>query len=70
MITVDNADIMATLLALKKDVEHANRGVVMRMTFASASEAHILAKEIGQAGVGVILSPVRPFPGFWESQRM
>lgn len=69
VIQVHSADIMATLIGLKKDVEDA-RGTTVRMTFAGASEAHILAKEIGEAGVGVILNPARPFPATWKSKRM
>lgn len=40
------------------------------MTFVGASEAHILAKEIGHAGIGVILRPIRPFPYTWKSKRI
>lgn len=40
------------------------------MTLTGATEAHILAKEIGEAGIGVILNPVRPFPYVWDSRRM
>jgi len=37
---------------------------------SGASEAHLLAKEIGRAGVGVILNPSRPFPNEWRSRRI
>lgn len=30
----------------------------------------MIAKEIGEAGVGVILIPSRPFPMTWKSKRM
>lgn len=60
---------MASLIALKQEVE-AQTGHAMAMTFAGASEAHLLAKEIGDNHVGVILTPSRPFPFTWESQRM
>ncbi|KAG5721025.1 hypothetical protein E4T56_gene1508, partial [Termitomyces sp. T112] len=42
----------------------------IKFTFTGASEAHLLAKEIGEAGIGVILAPSRPFPGTWESRRI
>lgn len=45
-------------------------GSAIQMTFSGASEAHLLAKEIGVAGVGVIVSPARPFPSTWEMRRM
>jgi len=60
---------MASLIHLKKEIE-TEHGTVLQMTFAGAGEAHILAKEIGAAKVGVILNPVRPFPGAWKSRRM
>lgn len=47
VIEVDSADIMASLLILKMDVE--NRiGSRMRMVFSGAQEAHILAHEISE----------------------
>lgn len=38
---------MATLLRLKAEVEET-RGTNMKMVFSGASEAHILAEEIGE----------------------
>jgi len=40
------------------------------MVFSGAAEAHLLAKEIGKAGVGVILNPSRPFPSIWDRRRI
>lgn len=40
------------------------------MTIAGAAEAHLLAKELSKASVGVILTPARPFPYAWEYRRM
>lgn len=48
VIEVGNADIMATLLILKARVE-AKLGSQMRMVFSGATEAHLLAEEIGAA---------------------
>ena len=47
IIEVSSADIMATLLQLKSDLED-QRGVRMKMVFAGATEAHLLAVEIGK----------------------
>ncbi|KAF7355475.1 Carbohydrate esterase family 9 protein [Mycena sanguinolenta] len=67
VIDVDNADIMATLLILKAEIE--NRfGSRMRMVFSGAAEAHILAKEIRDANVGVILE-AKPVVGVWDNRR-
>ncbi|KAA1466778.1 hypothetical protein DENSPDRAFT_766715 [Dentipellis sp. KUC8613] len=69
VVHVDSADPMARLLELKKEVEN-NRGSRMQMVFAGATEAHLLAKEIGDAGVGVILIPSRPVPMTWDDRRI
>jgi len=69
VIQVHSADIMASLINLKKEIE-TEHGKLIQMTFAGASEAHILAKEIGTAKVGIILNPARPFPGTWKSRRI
>ena len=68
VIEVQSADVMASLINLKKEVEERS-GTTLRVTFTGANEAHLLAKEIGEAGIGVILAP-RPFPGSWKSRRM
>ncbi|PPQ65659.1 hypothetical protein CVT26_000291 [Gymnopilus dilepis] len=69
VIEVQSADIMASLINLKKEVEERS-GTTLRVTFTGANEAHLLAKEIADAGVGVILNPSRPFPGTWKSRRI
>ncbi|TDL21140.1 hypothetical protein BD410DRAFT_316586 [Rickenella mellea] len=69
VVHVENADIMATILQLKADYEvEASRKLVL--TFAGAAEAHLLARQIAEAGVGVIVSPSRPFPGLWDQRRI
>ncbi|KAJ3886963.1 carbohydrate esterase family 9 protein [Lentinula edodes] len=69
VIGVHSADIMASLIQLKSEITKET-GSEIQMTFAGASEAHMLAKEIGAAGVGVILSPARSFPFFWDMRRI
>ncbi|KAK7032843.1 carbohydrate esterase family 9 protein [Favolaschia claudopus] len=69
VVEAHSADIIATLIRLKKEIEHAH-GKNLKMTITGASEAHLLAEELGAAGVGVILNPARPFPLFWEFRRI
>ncbi|KAG1855024.1 hypothetical protein F4604DRAFT_1801268 [Suillus subluteus] len=69
VVDVESADIMATLLRLKDEYE-AHSGRELRMTFAGATEAHILAHEIARAGVSVIVTQSKPFPSTWEQQRI
>ncbi|KAJ6555140.1 hypothetical protein DFH09DRAFT_1038104 [Mycena vulgaris] len=68
VVGVHNADIMATLLHLKAEHD-ATASRPLRLTFAGALEAHLLASQIGKAGVSVIVAPGRPFPRTWEMRR-
>jgi len=69
VVEAHNADIMATLIMLKQEVETNSRGEI-RLTISGASEAHLLAKDLGEANIGVILSPPRSSPLVWEQRRM
>ncbi|KAK2463226.1 hypothetical protein APHAL10511_004881 [Amanita phalloides] len=69
VVDVDSADIMSSLIQLKEDIE-AYAGSKTRFVFSGASEAHLLAKQIGEANIGVILNPSRPFPSEWRSRRI
>ncbi|EGN99656.1 hypothetical protein SERLA73DRAFT_159873 [Serpula lacrymans var. lacrymans S7.3] len=69
VVDVKSADIIATLLVLKRDVEAAS-GTPIKMTLFRAAEAHLLAKEIAEANVGVIVTPPRSFPYTWEGRRI
>ncbi|KAF7334287.1 Carbohydrate esterase family 9 protein [Mycena sanguinolenta] len=68
VVHAESADVIASLLALKKEVEEV-KGSIIRLTLAGATEAHLLAREIGKAGVGVIVMQ-RPFPTTWEQKRI
>jgi len=69
VVEAQNADIIASLIQLKNEVK-AWTGVDIQLTVTGAAEAHLLAKELGEASIGVILTPSRPFPDTWESRRM
>ncbi|KAJ8582701.1 composite domain of metallo-dependent hydrolase [Rhizopogon salebrosus TDB-379] len=69
VVQVQNADIIASLIQLKNEVK-AQTSTDIQLTIAGAAEGHLLAKELGEAGVGVILTPSRPFPNVWESKRI
>ncbi|KAF8806405.1 carbohydrate esterase family 9 protein [Phlegmacium glaucopus] len=69
VIEAHSADIIATLITLKKEVEDTTR-IEMRLTITGGAEAHLLAKELSAANVGVILTSSRPFPYVWEGRRI
>ena len=66
---MEDADIMASLLRLKKEYED-HTGKQLWLTFTGATEAHLLADELAQANVNIVLTPTRPFPTSWEQRRM
>lgn len=69
VVDVASADIIATLLDLKNEVDGAT-GAKLRLVLSRATEAHLLAPALARANVGVILVPTRPFPGTWDSVRL
>ncbi|OCH88874.1 carbohydrate esterase family 9 protein [Obba rivulosa] len=69
VIDVDSADAMTSLIELKREVESRFLRPI-KMTFTGGAEAHILAKEISEAGISVVLYPSRPFPSTWEQRRI
>ncbi|KAH9083405.1 carbohydrate esterase family 9 protein [Lactarius deliciosus] len=69
VIETHSVDVIATLIELKREFE-ARTGRPLRLTIAGATEAHLLASELAEAGVGVVLTRARPFPGSWEQRRI
>lgn len=69
VVEAHSADVIATLILLKKEVESEKRTAI-KLTITGAAEAHLLAKELRDADVGVIVNPPRPFPYVWEDRRM
>jgi hypothetical protein len=69
VVTAHSADVIASLIALKKEVEETKKAV-MKLTIVGASEAHLLAAELAEAHVGVFLNPPRQFPYTWEHMRI
>ncbi|KAI0819971.1 hypothetical protein BC628DRAFT_1399702 [Trametes gibbosa] len=69
VVNVASADIMTTLIALKKEVEKQT-GSAIKLTIASASEAHLVASQLGEANIGVIVTPARSFPYTWDERRL
>ncbi|KAH8822344.1 carbohydrate esterase family 9 protein [Flagelloscypha sp. PMI_526] len=69
VVEADNADIIASLILLKAEVE-ATMLRKMRMVISGGEEAHLLARQLAEAGVGVIVSPVRSLGRKWETRRI
>ncbi|KAF8630679.1 hypothetical protein AX15_002823 [Amanita polypyramis BW_CC] len=69
VIEAHSADVIATLVILKKEVELENKKTI-QMTITGAAEAHMLASELAEARIGIILTPSRPYPKNWERRRI
>ncbi|KZS92638.1 carbohydrate esterase family 9 protein [Sistotremastrum niveocremeum HHB9708] len=69
VVEVDNADNIGALLALKSEIESISM-TKMKFTISGGTEAHLLAEQIAEAGVGVIVRPSRPFPITWDKRRI
>ncbi|KAJ4497806.1 hypothetical protein C8R41DRAFT_758876 [Lentinula lateritia] len=69
VVEVHNADIMASLIMLRAEVD-AKIGGQMRMVFVGATEAWLLAKELSRARVGVILTSLKPVAATWDQRRI
>lgn len=69
VVYAQSADVIASIIRVKEEIEKKTK-TSMRLTIAGAAEAHLLAKELGKAGVGVIVIPSRPFPYTWEYRRI
>ena len=60
VVETHNADIIATLILLKQEIEEET-GHAMKLTVVGGTEAHLLASELAAADVGVVLVPPRAF---------
>jgi hypothetical protein len=69
VVHTDNVDVIATLLDLLDELRQ-NVEAEIKLTISGGAEAHLLAKELGVAKVGVILTRPRPFPIRWSGQNM
>jgi hypothetical protein len=68
VVHVNSADIVANLIQIKADYEETTEKR-LQLTFAGGAEAHLIAGEIAEAGVSVIVMRPRPYPGTWDRSR-
>ncbi|KAK8155039.1 hypothetical protein BKA80DRAFT_304450 [Phyllosticta citrichinensis] len=68
VISVDSADTTASILRVKGAVEQAaNRKI--RLAIVGGAEAHLVAKELAAADVGVVLAPLLQYSQAWDQRR-
>lgn len=71
VISAHNADVIAALLRVKSDVEkviHSPKCNV-RLVIVGGAEAHLVASELADAAVGVVLAPIKSFGVSWDQRR-
>lgn len=75
-ITVHSADTIAAILDVKDAVEeaifnlgNAERETKLRIVIVGGAEAHLLADELSNTDVGVILAPLLSFATSWDQRR-
>ncbi|EJD52321.1 hypothetical protein AURDEDRAFT_111071 [Auricularia subglabra TFB-10046 SS5] len=66
IVQADGADIVASLIELKNDI---GRDSKLKLAISSAAEAHLLAKELASANIGIIAFP-RTYPVTWDQRRV
>ncbi|KAL8291602.1 hypothetical protein RQP46_001860 [Phenoliferia psychrophenolica] len=62
------ADTIATIILLKREVEKES-GKPLKWIIHGGQEAHLVANELAEADISVILSPPRAFPESWDERR-
>ncbi|KAK8038696.1 hypothetical protein PG993_007107 [Apiospora rasikravindrae] len=67
-ITVHSADGIASALKLKKQVEEAGQAELTVVVIGGA-ESHLVADELAEAKVGVVLSPLQSYRTSWDQRR-
>jgi hypothetical protein len=76
-LTINSADGIATALRIKSEIEGLLEtsnvaGVAQRLRVAiiGGAESHMVAEELGEADVGVILSPLQSIGDSWDTRRV
>lgn len=67
-ITVHSADVIASVLKVKKAVESASNSTI-RLVIVGGAESWLVAKELAEAEVGVVLAPLQAYAGTWDQRR-
>ncbi|ODN78842.1 hypothetical protein L202_04386 [Cryptococcus amylolentus CBS 6039] len=65
VVEVRQADVMSALVRLKKEV-----GGEGKWTFLGGHETWLIAEELADANIGVIVAPARSYPEEWSERRI
>ncbi|KAK3896754.1 hypothetical protein C8A05DRAFT_39699 [Staphylotrichum tortipilum] len=67
-VTVHSADVIASLLSLKSDLD-VSLPTPLRLIILGGAESHLLARELAAANVSVVLSPAFSYGVSWDQRR-
>ncbi|WVQ81918.1 hypothetical protein IAT38_004045 [Cryptococcus sp. DSM 104549] len=65
VVEVSSADVMSALVRLKREV-----GKKIRLTFLGGHEAWLIAQDLADEDIGVIVAPSRSYPEGWDMRRI
>lgn len=73
-VTVHSADTISAVLAVKKTVQAAlargqRHSPALRFVIVGGAESHLVAEELGEADVGVVLAPLLSYRTTWDQRR-
>ncbi|KAK4704844.1 hypothetical protein P7C70_g1364, partial [Phenoliferia sp. Uapishka_3] len=68
VINAWKADTIATIILLKREVEKHSKKP-LKWIIHGGQESHLVANELADAKISVILSPPRAFPASWDERR-
>ncbi|KAK4119149.1 hypothetical protein N657DRAFT_666849 [Parathielavia appendiculata] len=68
VITVHSADVIASLLKVKRVVEEATQ-TPLRLVIYGGAESHLVAEQLAAAKVGVVLAPAFAYRASWDQRR-
>ncbi|KAI4747808.1 hypothetical protein E4T50_01856 [Aureobasidium sp. EXF-12298] len=68
VLSVHSADTISALLRLKSTVESASK-TPLRLVVLGAAESYLVAKELADADVAVVLAPLLPWAQSWDQRR-
>lgn len=76
ILSVHSADTIATIISLKSEIESAiaksttsASPAKLRLVLVGGAEAHILANELAEANIAVVLAPLLPHAQSWDQKR-
>ncbi|TPX07186.1 uncharacterized protein E0L32_010889 [Thyridium curvatum] len=75
-LTAHSADMISAVLRVKVDIDDAMSSIKkteneakLRLVIVGGAEAHLVARELASARVGVVLSPAFAFGSTWDQRR-